>query len=216
MVKKLIDGFQSFKQNFFGKDSEFYQKLRKRGQRPEIMIISCSDSRVDPANLFGTKPGELFVIRNVANLVPPYQPDDNYHGSSAAIEFGVRDLGIKDIVVLGHAFCGGIDALCSHALGENIKNREFITPWIKIAMPVMKTINKNEKREVIVHQVERESIKNSMNNLRTFPWVSALEKADQLRIHGWWFDMEHGALWTCGNGNQEFSEINISASNENM
>ena len=142
MVKKLIEGFQIFTNSFFDKDSDFYQNLRKRGQKPEIMIISCSDSRVDPANLFGTKPGELFVVRNVANLVPPYQPDDNYHGVSAAIEFGVRDLGVKDIVILGHAFCGGIDALCSYGLGEKINDREFITPWIKIAMPVIAKFQK--------------------------------------------------------------------------
>ena len=91
----------------------------------------------DPAILFGARPGDLFVVRNVANLVPPYQPDDNYHGISAAIEFGIRDLGVREIVVLGHAFCGGIKALCSHARGEDNKEREFITPWIKIAMPIM-------------------------------------------------------------------------------
>ena len=99
MVKKLIDGFQTFTNSFFDEDTDFYQKLRKHGQKPDVMIIACSDSRVDPANLFGTKPGEVFVVRNVANLVPPYQPDDNHHGVSAALEFGVRDLRVKDIVI---------------------------------------------------------------------------------------------------------------------
>ena len=116
----------------------FYSKLTKRGQKPKAIIISCSDSRVDPAILFGARPGDLFVVRNVANLVPPYQPDDGYHGISAAIEYGVRDLGVREIVVLGHAFCGGIKALCSHAQGDEQSDREFITPWIKIAMPIMK------------------------------------------------------------------------------
>ncbi len=209
MVKKLIDGFQTFTNSFFDEDTDFYQKLRKHGQKPDVMIIACSDSRVDPANLFGTKPGEVFVVRNVANLVPPYQPDDNHHGVSAALEFGVRDLRVKDIVILGHAFCGGIDALCSHGLSEKGKEREFITPWIKIAMPAREKFPKTEKIEDILHCVEKESIRNSIKNLRSFPWIRDLEKSDQLKIHGWWFDMEQGELWTCGSGNKAFSKIKI-------
>ena len=153
MVKKLIDGFQTFTNSFFDKDTYFYENLVKHGQKPDVMIISCSDSRVDPANLFGTKPGELFVVRNVANLIPPYQPDNNYHGVSAAIEFGVKDLRIKNIVILGHSFCGGIDTLCSYSLGRKISNREFIIPWIKIALPAMEKFTKFEKKEDIIHCV---------------------------------------------------------------
>ena len=203
MVKNLIDGFSDFKKNFFGTDRSFFEQLAKRGQTPNTIIISCSDSRVDPAILFGTRPGELFVIRNVANLVPPYQPDDNYHGISAAIEFGIRDLGVKEIVVLGHAFCGGIKALCSHVSGEEKDDREFITPWIKIALPVMDQID-SKLEDKDVHKVEKASIVNSIKNLRTFPWVRSLELANELKIHGWWFDMEHGALWTYDNKKKKF------------
>ena len=207
MVKQLITGFTDFRKNFFGKDSGFYQKLTRRGQTPKIMVIACSDSRVDPAILFGTRPGELFVIRNVANLVPPYQPDDSFHGTSAAIEFGVRDLEIQDIVIVGHAFCGGIDVLCSHTLGEKDDNREFITSWIKIALPAMESINKSSKKEDMIHDAEKASIVNSIKNLRTFPWIVSLEEQSKLRIHGWWFDMEHGALWTCEDGQKEFYKL---------
>ena len=98
MVNNLIYGFSEFKKKFFEDENSFYKKLVKRGQKPKTIIISCSDSRVDPALLFGARPGELFVVRNVANLVPPYQPDDNFHGISAAIEFGVRDLDVREIV----------------------------------------------------------------------------------------------------------------------
>lgn len=203
MVKNLIDGFSDFKKNFFGTDRSFFEQLAKRGQTPNTIIISCSDSRVDPAILFGTRPGELFVIRNVANLVPPYQPDDNYHGISAAIEFGIRDLGVKEIVVLGHAFCGGIKALCSHVSGEEKDDREFITPWIKIALPVMDQFD-SKLEDKDVHKVEKASIVNSIKNLRTFPWVRSLELANELKIHGWWFDMEHGALWTYDNNKKKF------------
>ena len=196
MVKNLLAGFVDFKKNFFGVDNRFYKKLAKRGQKPKTIIICCSDSRVDPAILFGARPGDLFVVRNVANLVPPYQPDDNFHGISAAIEFGVRDLGVREIVVLGHAFCGGIKALCSHVNGEDNDNREFITPWIKIAMPVMNKFAEKSVKDSEIHEVEKASIVNSMTNLRTFPWLKSLEDLGELKIHGWWFDMEHGALWS--------------------
>ena len=207
MVNNLITGFFEFKKNFFGDNNSFYQKLAKRGQKPKTIIISCSDSRVDPAILFGTRPGDLFVVRNVANLVPPYQPDDNYHGISAAIEFGVRDLGVREIIILGHAFCGGIKSLCAHAQGEDTNDREFITPWIKIAMPIMEKFAVNSSKEYDVHLVEKAAIVNSMDNLRSFPWVSSLENSNKLKIHGWWFDMEHGALWAYDDGKKAFFPI---------
>ena len=204
MVKSLITGFSNFKKSFFGPNHHFYKKLVKLGQKPKTVIICCSDSRVDPAILFGAKPGDLFVIRNVANLVPPYESNNNYHGVSAAIEFGVRDLEIRDIVVLGHAFCGGIKALCSHAKGEDDNNREFITPWIKIALPVLDKFPKKSIEELDIHEVEKVSIVNSIDNLRTFPWLRSLEHSGQLTIHGWWFDMEHGALWAYDNIKEVF------------
>ncbi len=195
MVNNLIYGFSEFKKKFFEDENSFYKKLVKRGQKPKTIIISCSDSRVDPALLFGARPGELFVVRNVANLVPPYQPDDNFHGISAAIEFGVRDLDVREIVVLGHAFCGGIKALCSHAQGDNKNNREFISSWIKIAMPIMDQFIGKAVKNYDIHEVEKAAIVNSMHNLRTFPWLKSLEDSGELKIHGWWFDMEHGNLW---------------------
>ena len=207
MVKDVLAGFHDFRKNFFGANSSFYEKLAKRGQRPKTIIISCCDSRVDPALLFGARPGDLFVVRNVANLVPPYQPDDNYHGVSAAIEFGVRDLGIREIVVLGHAFCGGIKALCSHVAGEETSSREFITPWIKIAISIMDKFDLTSIDNCDIHEVEKASVVNSMKNLRTFPWVKSLEDLGQLKVHGWWFDMEHGALWAYDDVKKAFLPI---------
>ena len=195
MVKNLIAGFFDFQKNFFGVDNFFYKNLVRFGQKPKTIIICCSDSRVDPAILFGGRPGDLFVVRNVANLVPPYQPEDSYDGVSAAIEFGVRDLGVREIVVLGHSFCGGIKALCSHARGEDNCDRDFIKPWIKIAMPVMIKFAKASMKDPEFHEVEKASIVNSIENLRTFPWLKFLEDSGDLKIHGWWFDMERGALW---------------------
>ena len=132
MITPLIDGFQQFRDDFFGEDKSFFSRLVQRGQKPKIMVISCADSRVDPAILFGTRPGELFMVRNVANLIPPYAPDAGLHGVSAAIEFGVRDLMVEHLVVLGHAFCGGIQALCTHhrhlaETGNPQRNRGFVS-----------------------------------------------------------------------------------------
>ena len=207
MVNNLIAGFSDFKKKFFDTDKSFYEELVKQGQRPKTIVIACSDSRVDPALLFRTSPGDLFVIRNVANLVPPYQPDDDYHAISAAIEFGVRDLGVREIIVLGHAFCGGIKELCSHARGESRSDREFIASWIKIAMPAMDKYAKKNHEDFEVHEVEKESIVNSINNLRTFPWLKSLEEKKELKIHGWWFDMEHGALWSYDPNKKAFYPI---------
>ena len=207
MVTSLIDGFTDFRNDFFGQDKAFFKRLIRRGQHPKIMIISCSDSRVDPAILFGTRPGELFVIRNVANLVPPYQPDDQYHGISAAIEFGVRDLGVEDIVILGHAYCGGVNALCEHARGEAAEDREFITPWIKIALPALDELRGSDPKFENIKAVEQHSIMNSLNNLRTFPWLAEREKQGSLALHGWWFDMDSGALWCHSPPDRSFTQM---------
>ena len=195
MVSTLIDGFASFRNDFFGENSVFFSHLVERGQNPKTMVISCSDSRVDPAILFRTRPGELFVIRNVANLVPPYQPDDQYHSTSAAVEFGVRDLSVENIVILGHSCCGGVNALCAHTRGEVARDREFIAPWIKIALPALETLRDNDPQFEDNKQAEQHSIMNSLDNLRTFPWLAEREANGKLSLHGWWFDMDNGALW---------------------
>jgi len=202
MITPLIDGFQQFRDDFFGEDKSFFSRLVQRGQKPKIMVISCADSRVDPAILFGTRPGELFMVRNVANLIPPYAPDAGLHGVSAAIEFGVRDLMVEHLVVLGHAFCGGIQALCTHhrhlaEKGEvpETSNREFIHSWINIASPAMATIDLENWQDSFQHDAEQAAIRNSMQNLNSFPWIVKAIEAGKLQLHGWWFDMENGALW---------------------
>jgi carbonic anhydrase len=214
MAAPLIDGFQHFRENFFGKDKEFFAQLVERGQRPKIMIISCADSRVDPAILFNTRPGELFMVRNVANLIPPYAPDDGHHGVSAAIEFGVRDLEVEHIIVLGHAFCGGIQALCTHHR-ETHKNRtqitascrEFLNSWISIADPAIQDIDLENWEDSFQHDAERSSIKNSLSNLSGFPWVSEAVQTGRLNLHGWWFDMENGALWGLDEASGDFIKL---------
>ena len=210
MVKQLIHGFKSFRKEFFAKESDFFKKLVRRGQAPKIMVVCCSDSRVDPAILFGLRPGELFVVRNVANLIPPYRPDDQLHGVSAALEFGVRDLCVSDIVVLGHAFCGGISALCKRLKSEgkegryldsNISDRDFIDNWVGIAKPALIGIDFQDWPGQSQHEAERKALLNSVGNLKTFPWIKAAIENKKLKVHAWWFDMENGMLW----GNKESS-----------
>ena len=129
-ISRLIAGFESFRKTYYEEQPGFYRSLVEKGQRPEVMIIACSDSRVNPSIIAKAEPGELFVVRNVANLVPPYEPDSHYHGTSAAIEFAVRDLGVKHIIVLGHSHCGGVRCLCEGH--EKAGDREFIDGWMSI------------------------------------------------------------------------------------
>ena len=191
MVKPLINGFQNFRDNYFSKEKSFFENLIKKGQKPKVMIISCSDSRVDPAILFNAKPGELFVVRNVANLVPPYEPDEGYHGVSAAIEYATKDLLVEHIVVLGHSECGGIKRLCEHkGIGPK---RDFIDGWVSIAETAGATDLEGFEK---FRHVERAAITVSLENLLTFPWLKQRVNKDNLELHGWFFDLETGSLLT--------------------
>jgi len=194
-IDKLIEGFRDFRRAYFEAEPETFQSLVREGQKPRLLVIACSDSRVDPANLFGTQPGDLFVVRNVANLVPPYEPDSHYHGTSAAIEFAVRDLGVAHIVVLGHSSCGGIAALRE----SGAAGRDFIGPWISLAAEAGCGAH-----DACEH--EQESIRRSIANLRSFPWIAEREAAGNLALHGWWFELAEGALWALG-ADGEFSRL---------
>ena len=207
MVNRLINGFTDFKNEFFEDDSVFFSRLVSRGQTPETMVISCSHSRVDPAIIFNTRPGELFMVRNVANLVPPYAPDNGHHGVSAAIEFGVKDLLVKHIIILGHAHCGGISALCKHCLDTPLEDRDFVNSWIQIARPAIESLSDITTIEDAQHPAERASIVNSLQNLASFPWVNQAISENRQAIHGWWFDMDEGSLWAYDPKAGEFQKL---------
>ncbi len=179
---------------------ERYEQQRYRalaeGQNPETMIIACCDSRAAPETIFNAGPGELFVLRNVANLVPTFQPDGGQHGTSAGIEFAVNALGVKNIVVMGHGRCGGIRAALD-PVGAPLAQGDFIGKWMAMLAPVADevsayTILTNKERQTML---ERLSIRNSINNLRTFPYVQQLEAEGKLQVHGAWFDISTGELW---------------------
>jgi carbonic anhydrase len=191
----LLQGYRAFREGKFAQERERYRTLAAQGQKPEALIVACCDSRAAPGTIFDARPGEIFVVRNVANLVPPYRPDGRLHATSAALEFAVQSLRVKHIVVLGHARCGGIAA----ALGpdaEPLSPGDFIGKWMELLAPAAAAVNKNQSMTDAERQValERISVRHSIDNLRSFPFVSALEKKGRLDLHGAWFDISDGEL----------------------
>jgi carbonic anhydrase len=201
-INTLLAGFKAFKAHYFEQRPRLFRFLTERGQQPDTMMIACSDSRVDPAILVNAEPGELFVARNVANLVPPYQPDSNYHGTSSALEFAVRDLRVRHIVVLGHSQCGGIAALRRFQV-EGLPGRDFIAPWVSIAETALGRATRAEDNG----PVERAAIQVSLRNLLSFPWIAERVSRGELDLHGWWFDMEAGELWGTQSPDAAFTQL---------
>jgi carbonic anhydrase len=188
-IDRLIAGFKSFRETYYEQRPDFYRSLVERGQSPEVMIIACADSRVNPSIIAKAQPGELFIVRNVANLVPPYEPDGRHHSTSAAIEFAVRDIGVKHIIVLGHSHCGGIRHLCDGPEGAG--RREFIDDWVSI---VEAARDASLEGEAHYRQVERQAVQISLGNLLGYPWVRSRVEDGGLTLLGWWFDLMAGEL----------------------
>jgi carbonic anhydrase len=190
----LIKGYRRFRAGTWPAERARFDELSRLGQRPRALVIACSDSRTDPQMVFNAVPGELFVIRNVANLAPPYGPDDQPHGVSSAIEFAVRTLKVRDIVVMGHAMCGGIKALLE---GTPAELSDFVGQWVRIAEPARQRAIAAPPHEQ--HTVcEHESVRLSLENLMTFPWIESAVKAGRLRLHGCFFDIRSGILERLG------------------
>jgi carbonic anhydrase len=208
MVEELVNGFKNFRKSYFEKRSKVLQQLAEKGQSPQTMVICCSDSRVEPSILFGTGPGDLFVVRNVANLVPPFTSKDNVSIGSA-LEYAVKILRVKDIVVLGHAHCGGVAALC-----ESINNdkeveitddlTDFIKNWVDIAKPALSKVHFDHKDENIEVNSERAVVLYSYNNLLTYPWLNDAVNENSLEIHAWWLDFKSVMLWKKAQGSDAF------------
>ena len=188
-MEQLIEGYRRFREETWPGERARYEALAKRGQRPETMVIACSDSRVDPQTVFGAVPGELFVVRNVAGLVPPYQPDSGYHGTSAALEFAVRVLKVSRIVVLGHAQCGGVQALVE---GIPPEAGDFVGPWMALARDALDR-QSNEAETDSIHY-EMAVIRLSLAALQTFPWIRDAAAEGRLEIFGFRFDIHTGTL----------------------
>lgn len=198
-LARLIGGFRQFREKFYlGDDTSYTDRLVNGGQSPKTLIIGCSDSRVDPAILSSAGPGELFVVRNVGNLVPPYEMDSGRHGVSAAIEFAVVNLKVETVIIMGHRQCGGIRALL---FPEESQAGGFVQKWMKIAEPAKERaleLSTSGDPAMLWRQCELESIATSIENLRSFPFIAEAEKNRGLAIVGIYFDIEKGQLLELG------------------
>ena len=191
MTDQLTDGYHRFRQNRWPTEHAEYEALAANGQKPHTLVVACSDSRADPALIFDTAPGELFVVRNVANLVPPYQPDGKLHGVSAALEFGVNVLQVKRIVVMGHAFCGGVNAMLK---GSPANCQDFVAPWVEQAAPTVRRVVEDFPADQTERVAEEAVVRLSIENLRTFPWIAEREAAGDLVLSGLHFGIADGIL----------------------
>ena len=190
LPQRLRDGYAMFRRGRLAAEQDRYRELAVRGQTPQTMVIGCCDSRVSPEVIFDVGPGELFVVRNVANLIPPYSPDNAYHGVSSALEYAVTVLGVQHIVVLGHARCGGVRAFADDAAGG-----EFIGKWISLLAPVAAVLSaQDEGRDSYLTRLEQASILTSLQNLRTFPFIRRRCESSTLTLHGAYFDVASGEL----------------------
>ena len=197
MITKLTQGYRRFREDRWPSKRAEYEQLATKGQKPHTLIVACSDSRADPALIFDTAPGELFVVRNVANLVPPYEPDGKLHGVSAALEFGVKVLGVKQIVVMGHAGCGGVNAMI-HGTPDSC--RDFVLPWVEQGTPTVKRVCESYPADQVERVAEEAIVKLSLENLRSFPWIAEREAAGELKLVGLHFGIADGVLTRAGEG----------------
>ncbi|WP_321368363.1 carbonic anhydrase [uncultured Desulfuromusa sp.] len=193
-VTKFLSGMEAFQQQHFGENRELATSLVK-GQKPQALLIGCCDSRVDPALLMDCDLGDLFILRNIANLVPPYLKNDDYHGVSSSLEYAVCYLEVSDIIILGHSECGGIEALMATANGEEAG--EFIGKWVNIAASARDKVLQEMPDESPARKAracEREAVLVSLKNLMTFPWVKERVSKGQLSLHGWYYNISTGQL----------------------
>jgi carbonic anhydrase len=203
----LLDGYRRFRKTGWARERERWADLAE-GQSPQVLVIACSDSRVDPATIFDARPGEMFVIRNVAALVPPYQPDSHYHGVSAALEFAVTQLDVREVLVMGHGLCGGCAASLTGQF-DDARGGEghFIAHWIDLLDAARDKVRAEHASldRAAFQAMEREGVKVSLRNLRTFPWVREREADGRLKLHGAVFSIADGLLYVCDEAAGDFA-----------
>lgn len=198
-LKKILQGYDNFRDKYVHDDQSIMHDLHLNGQKPEIMVIACCDSRVDPALILQCDPGDLFIVRNVANIVPPYAQDDFPHGTSAALEFGISELKVKHLILLGHSQCGGINRLLNP---QNAGQDDFITNWVSVL----------EKPEASLHCTSDEfaqlALKQSLHNCMGFPWIAQKVYNQELQIHLWFFDIKAGQILTYCPNTDDYRALN--------
>ncbi len=199
--KKLIKGYQAFRKKYVLGDRSVMHYLSDYGQQPEIMIVACCDSRVDPALILQCDPGDLFVVRNVANIIPPYEKDEAHHGTSAALEFGITVLNVKHLILLGHSQCGGIQRLLNND-ALSFKQNDFISNWVSL----IKADNSTVKD---IDDYAKLALKKSYQNCLTFPWLYEKVRQQTLSIHLWYFDIKSGKIFTYSEEKQTYLPLDI-------
>lgn len=183
-LKKILSGYFDFRRAYATGNQSIMRQLATQGQQPEIMVIACCDSRVDPSLILQCDPGDLFVVRNVANIVPPYECDEKHHGTSAALEFGICYLNVKHLIIFGHSQCGGIQALIN---ADNLKQNDFISNWVSLI-----DLHTAEKDQ---NTTAKNALTLSYENCFTFPWIQKRVQEKKLQIHRWFFDIQSGEIF---------------------
>lgn len=208
-INSLIKGYKKFRAEYFGENKQAYERLVRYGQNPKILVIACSDSRVDPAIVTNSEPGDLFIIRNIANLVPPFSQNSDYLGTTAALEYAILHLSIRHIIVFGHSECGGIASLIETTDDTYDKN-SFIPKWVEIAKPAYQAMKEqcvNAKYDQQMQVCGENSLINSLNNLRTFPWIDQKVLLGELFLHAWHFNLNSGQIKQYDQKTNEFTEL---------
>jgi len=208
-LTELIEGYRRFRASEWANERSRWTELAE-GQSPKVMVIACSDSRVDPAQIFDVRPGEIFVVRNVAALAPPYETSRGFHGVSAALEFAVTQLGVGEILVMGHGLCGGCAAALTGQFDDTTPGEgHFIADWVRMLGQARDSIRRShpDLGDQAFLAMEREAVKVSLANLRTFPWIASREGDGGLRLHGAHFSIEEGRLYVLDEAEDEFRPV---------
>jgi len=206
----LVQRYHGWKATTYSQNKAWFRKLATEGQHPRAMIISCCDSRVHVASIFGADAGEFFIHRNVANLVPAYAPDGDHHGTSAAIEYAVNSLHVSHIVVLGHSQCGGVQGcldMCTGNAPELEESSSFVGRWMDILRPGYERVRDKHAPEDMAKALEKESVLVALENLMTFPFVKEAVETDMLTLHGLWTDIGEGTLECLDSKSRDFYQV---------
>src|SRR5947208_1267510 len=209
MLTQLIEGYRRFREKDWAHERERWAEMAE-GQSPRVMILSCADSRVDPAHIFDARPGEMFVVRNIAALAPPYETNPGFHGVSAALEFAVTQLEVGEILVMGHGLCGGCAAaLTGQFDGTPPGEGHFIADWVRMLDEPRDQVRARhaELDSDAFLEMEREAVKVSLANLRTFPWIADREEAGRLKLHGAHFSIAEGRLYVLDEAEKDFRPV---------
>jgi carbonic anhydrase len=206
----LVQRYYGWKATTFANNKSWYHKLAEDGQHPRAMIISCCDSRVHVTSIFGSDAGEFFIHRNIANLVPPFKEDQDYHGTSAAIEYAVKTLKIPHIIILGHSTCGGVQSSFDYFSGNNSnlhKDSSFVASWLEILRPSYEKISSDLPESEKIKLLEKSTVLTSIENLTTFPFIKEAIKNETISLHGLWHDIGTGDLMFFDNKLNQFIPV---------